>query len=92
METRSIDLDPETIQRLEKIEQAITYWARQHGSHMIKADQARVQLSGMYDSRQQLFKEIVEKSDLPEGAKITEILESGEVKIALPPSKDSSGS
>jgi len=90
METQSIDLDPETIQKLEQIEQAITYWSRQHGSYSIKADQAKLQLSGMYSSRKQLFDEIVEKSNLPEGARITEILESGEVRIALP--KDSSDS
>ena len=90
METQSISLSPEDIQKLEKIEQSITYWARKHSSHTIKADQAKGQLVGMYGSREHLFSEIVQKNDLPEGARIVEISESGDVMVALPEDKDSS--
>jgi hypothetical protein len=92
METRSIDLDPETIQKLEKIEQSITYWSRQHSSFSVKADRAKAQYEGMCDSRQQLFDEIVKANNLPEGSKIIEILESGEVKVILPRESKPSGS
>ncbi len=86
METQSIDLNPETIQKLEKIEQAITYWSRKHGTLSIQVEKAKIQLAGMYDSRKQLFNEIVQENDFPKGAQITEILESGEVRIAIPTS------
>jgi hypothetical protein len=87
METRSIDLNPETIQRLEQIEQSITYWSRKHGVLTLQVDRAKAQLAGMYDSRQQLFDEIVQANNFPKGTRIVEILESGEIKIALPDSE-----
>lgn len=92
METRSIDLDPDTIQNLEKIEQSITYWSRKHGTLSLQVDQAKAQLAGMYDARHQLFDNIIQKNNFPKGTKIIEILESGEVKIALPQPEEPSDS
>jgi hypothetical protein len=92
MQIRSLDLDPETIEKLEKIEQAINYWSRQNASLVVKRRRIEDQLVGMFDSRDQLFSEIIEKSGLPEGSKIKTILESGEVQIAIPEKKAPSGS
>jgi hypothetical protein len=92
METKSIDLDPETIKQLEQLEQSITYWSRRYGTLSLQVDQAKVQLVGMYDARRQLFDEIVQKNDFPKGTRIVEILESGEVKIAIPDSGEPSDS
>lgn len=84
MQIKSLDLDPETIEKLEGIEQSINYWARQHSALLVKQERIKIQLMGMYDSRDQLFNEIIENSGFPKGSKIKSISEAGEVQIVVP--------
>jgi len=78
--TRSFNLDPETFEYLNKIEHSIGHWSRELGLAALRVRGLEGQLAGIYESREGLIKQALEKAGFKPD-KATRIQISGDGKV-----------
>jgi len=84
--SHSFNLDPESIDYLNKIEHSITHWSRELGLTALRIRGLEVQLAGLYESREQFMKKTIEKAGFKaDKADNINVLPNGEVRFILLP-------